>query len=122
MPALPDPSDFPQHFDFDEWCRLAERNPRAYFRRRERMVAVFIASHPGHEPALRRLQDRIDGLRATAGSPQAALRGIMQLLEDHVVALKGHMLQLQNELQEMSAVRQEVLSDAPKCPPGRPPN
>ena len=119
MPALPDPSDFPLHFDFDEWRRLAERNPRAYFRKRERVVAQFISRHPGHEAGLRMLQDRIDTLRATAGSPQLALRGIMQLLGDHVAALKGHMLRLQHELSDLSSAPQETTPDAPVGPPGQ---
>ena len=122
MPALPDPSDFPLRFDFDEWRRLAERNPRAYFRKRERVVAQFISAHPGQEPGLRLLQDRIDALRATAGSPQVALRGIMQLMGDHVTALKAHLIRLQQELSEFSFSHQEVVSDSPVEPPSKPPN
>ena len=122
MPRLPDPSELPQRFDFDEWRGLAERNPRAYFRRRERTLAMFIASHPGHENSLRHLQDRIDALRASAGSPQVALRGIMQLLEDHVSALKGHMLLLQHELKGLSCSRQEDVSRPPTLPPSHPPS
>ncbi|GAB4177169.1 MAG: hypothetical protein OHK0026_17580 [Rhodocyclaceae bacterium] len=81
------PPDEPPPFDFESWTALARRDPQAFFRARERAIADFIDAHPGSRERLLALQARIDELRAVAGTPDAALRGILGLASEHLRAL-----------------------------------
>lgn len=76
--------------DFDTLRLLAEANPAAFFALRERLIESFIASAPEKATELRALQARIDGLRASAGTPMNALAGLMSMLSDHLEALHVH--------------------------------
>lgn len=97
------PGESPE-FDFDEWLLLAQKNPAAYFQRREKVISEFISAHPEHAARLQETQDRVDAMRAIAGSPDQALRGIMQMLEDQVDALGNQMHQLRDELENLQAM------------------
>lgn len=90
-------------FDFDAWRDLAQRDPQAFFRARESTIEAFISSHPEAAEELRALQARIDGLRAIAGSPTQALKGIASLLGDHLGALAGNLKQLRDEADRLRA-------------------
>lgn len=85
------------HFDFDAWCELARTDPPAFFQARERAIAEFIDAHPHVRDKLLALQAQIDSLRASAGTPANALRGIIGMLDDHLHALSGHLGQLREE-------------------------
>ncbi len=96
--------DFDFEFDFDRWHALARDDPKRYFSERERVIADFIASQPSEaQDGLRELQETIDGLRASAGSPMTASRQLAQLLEDHLDALTGQLRQLQEETDALHA-------------------
>lgn len=99
--ALP-PGSSPD-FDFDEWMLLARQDPAAYFRRREQVIQNFINAHPAQSANLRAMQARIDAARAIAGTPDKALRTIMQMLEDRVGALGDQMQLLHGELTKLQA-------------------
>lgn len=86
-------------FDFDAWCELARSDPAAYFRERDRAIAEFIEAQPPHQrERLRALQDQIDGLRITSGTPARALAGIFGLMGDHLQALAGQVGELKQEV------------------------
>ena len=94
----------PQHdFDFDVLRELAQSDPPAYFRERERLIAEFIEAHPNSREQLIELQARIDGLRAVAGTPEIALRGLFSLLEDHLQALADRVSALRKEADRLAA-------------------
>lgn len=84
-------------FDFDYWKNLAESDPAAFFRARDRYLHLFIAAHPEHQASLIALQARIDTTRAMAGSPMQACRGILSLLEDHLLLLGETLAELRSE-------------------------
>ena len=78
-------------FDFDAWRDLAERDPAAYFRERERAISGFISERPESEHHLRDLQCRIDQVRAVSGSPAAAARELTRMLGERLEALAGNL-------------------------------
>lgn len=84
-------------FDFDAWCALAQRDPAAYFRERERVIKAFIDENPRVRDQLLELQAQIDGLRATAGTPDRALAGIAGMMGDHISAMAGQFAELRKE-------------------------
>ncbi|MBL8380674.1 MAG: DUF3135 domain-containing protein [Burkholderiales bacterium] len=96
--------------DFDSLCALARSDPRAFFERRNQLIEDFIRANPTHETLLRQTQAQIDAMRASAGGPLQALRGLSGMMGDHLEALGGHLAQLRSELK---AVAQAV-------PPARP--
>lgn len=76
-------------FDFERWAELARRDPRAYYRARERAIRTFIDAHPAVQAErLLELQARIDGLRALAGNPGQATRELTDQLQEHLEALE----------------------------------
>lgn len=91
-PQVPQPD-----FDFEAWRELAEHDPPAFFRERERVIAAFIDENPEVRDRLLAFQAQIDGLRATAGTPDRALAGLMGLMADHLAALAGQMAELRKE-------------------------
>jgi hypothetical protein len=91
-------------FDFDAWCDLAQRDPAAYFRERERVIAAFIDDNPEQRERLLAMQAQIDGLRATAGTPDRALAGIVGLMGDHLAALAGQFAELRKETDRLRAL------------------
>lgn len=96
-------TDSERKFDFDAWTDLARRDPQAYFRQRERAILDFIERHVDSRETLFELQAHIDAMRAVAGSPQQALRGIVGMLEDRLEALA---LRLEALREETEALRE----------------
>ncbi len=81
-------------FDFEGWSQLAQRDAAGFFRARRTAIESFIASAPEHvAEGLRRLQNNIDNVRASAGSPLRATWQISGMMQDHVDLL-GHQLDL----------------------------
>ena len=85
-------------FSFDAWRELAERDLQAFFRQRKRIIDDFITRSGEHAPALRALQESIDALRVTAGTPIKAVRGIAALMEGHLQAVSTQFRVLNEEL------------------------
>ncbi|MFN0159893.1 MAG: DUF3135 domain-containing protein [Burkholderiales bacterium] len=88
-----------EDFDYDSLCVLARTDPRAFFERRKQLIKDFIRANPSHETLLRETQTQIDAIRASAGGPLKALRGLSGMMGDHLEALGGHLTQLRSELQ-----------------------
>jgi hypothetical protein len=88
-------------FDFDDWKLLAETDPPAFFRARERFLRQFIAGFPQQAASLGALQARIDASRAMAGTPLAACRDILAQLEDHLQVLGDALAELRHESQRL---------------------
>jgi hypothetical protein len=92
MPRMPR-----DQFDFDEWARLAARDPEAFEARRAACVERLIANAPRErQERLRRLQWRIDRTRECAPNPVAACMRISKMMWESVLgdggllnALKG---------------------------------
>lgn len=94
-------------FEFDDWRFLAENDPAAFFRARERTLRQFITQHPDQRDALGALQMRIDTARAMSGTPQQACRDLFGLLEEHLLLLSERLADLRREattLQRMLGV------------------
>lgn len=91
-------------FDFEGWSQLAQRDAAGFFRARRTAIETFIASAPKHvAEGLRRLQNNIDNVRASAGSPLRATWQISGMMHDHVDLL-GHQLGLlRQETERLSA-------------------
>ena len=91
--------------DFDHWCDMARTEPEQYFRERERVIGGFIDGHPpAQAERLRELQLRIDGARASAGSPMRAVRVMMTMMEDNLEAMHARLLCLQQETEHVAAI------------------
>jgi len=96
-------------FDFEFWNNLARTDPQAFFRERERVIRQFIDdAHPEARDRLIDLQAQIDGMRAMAGTPQAALRGIFGLLDDCLGALGGQLAELRREADHLRALMPRI--------------
>ncbi|HCX34770.1 MAG TPA: hypothetical protein DHV08_15290 [Rhodocyclaceae bacterium] len=107
-------------FDFDHWSELARRDPQAFFRCRERAIAAYIDAHPGSRERLAALQARIDELRAVAGTPAQALRGIFALLDEQLRALAREARELAREnahLRTAAAARASGAAGAGRAAP-----
>lgn len=85
------PAHGPGNFDFEGWRQLAADDPAAYFDARRWVLDAFIAAAPDRSVELRHLQNRIDAMRASAGSPLKAAWQITGMMQDHVELL-GHQL------------------------------
>lgn len=82
--------DVSERFDFDDWSRLARRDPQGFENRRARVIEAFIASAPLQRQArLRGLQWQIDQVRASAGTPLAACLRISGMMWDSVTGDDG---------------------------------
>lgn len=91
-------SRFDFEFDFDHWRDLAERDPAAFFAARKALLERFIDEAPLRlTQDLRSLQASVDLYRAEAGTPNAAVGRLMEMLGDHLGALSGHMQQLREQ-------------------------
>jgi len=101
-------SDPEYTFDFDAWKDLAQRDPRAFFRRRERTIMEFIAAHPEHQEDLLRLQLRIDNVRAVSGTPDQAVRHIFGMLDTNLQALTASLQALRQEAGRLSSAIQKT--------------
>ncbi len=90
-----DPAHVPAHgpgnFDFEGWRKLAADDPAAYFDARRWAIDAFIAAAPVRSDELRQLQNQLDAMRASAGSPLKAVWQITGMMQDHVELL-GHQL------------------------------
>ena len=90
------------NFDFDHWSQLARQDPAAFFAERELMINAFISSAPPeHQEMLREMQRMIDGTRAEAGTPMKAVRQMMGMMADRLDAMRGQLLQLREESDEL---------------------
>jgi hypothetical protein len=81
-------------YDIEFWTDLARRDPEGFFRERERAIGEFISAHPDVREQLIALQTQVDTLRAMAGTPIAALRGIFGLMDVHLIDLGEQMVEL----------------------------
>lgn len=84
-------------FNFDDWRFLAESDPAAFFRAREKTLRQFISQHPDQRDTLGALQMRIDTARAMSGTPQQACRDLFGLLEEHLLLLSESLSELRRE-------------------------
>jgi hypothetical protein len=76
-------------FDFDSWCKLAQRNPAAFFRARSRAIDDLIASYPPvQSQRLIAFQKRIDCIRARSGTPMNALGCMAVMIRDRLQRLE----------------------------------
>lgn len=92
-------------FDFEAWRRLAEQDPQAFFRERERTLSAFIrTAHPRTVATLTQLQAQIDVVRTTSGTPTLALRGIAIMMTDTLNRLADHARELNDEVVRLTNV------------------
>lgn len=90
-------------FDFEAWRRLAERDPQAFFKERERTISAFIsAANPRSTASLTQLQAQIDTVRTTSGTPTLALRGLAIMMTDTLNRLAVHARELNDEVVRLS--------------------
>ena len=88
--------------DFDALRILAERDPKAYFAERARIIEAFFETVPiERQGQLRQFQADLDAVRAAAGTPAKAVDNLMGMLSEHLEALLGHTSQLAHEARDM---------------------
>ena len=69
------------HIDFEEWSKLAKRDPETFESLRTRMLDACIAqASKGRQQRLRCLQWRINQVRKTASNPMAACISISDMM------------------------------------------
>ena len=69
------------HIDFEEWSKLAKRDPETFESLRTRMLESCIAqASKGRQERLRCLQWRINQVRNTASNPMAACISISDMM------------------------------------------
>lgn len=90
-------------FDFDSWRDLAERDPNAFFRERDRLLQNFIAERPENASDLRSLQSHIDQVRALTGNPDAATRELTRMLAERLEVLTEHLSELNAQTKHLQA-------------------
>lgn len=95
-------------FDFDFWADLAKRDPEGFFRMRDAAIRALIASRPEHAARGMQLQASIDAMRATAGSPNAALRGIFGMLGEYLAALGNSLEAVAGEARKLEQLRTQL--------------
>ena len=88
----------PDPFDFDYWRDLAARDPSAFFKARAQAIEAYISEHREAEAGLRRLQNRIDTMRAVAGTPAQALAGFAAMIAESAATLGRELERLKHEL------------------------
>ncbi|HHZ87979.1 MAG TPA: DUF3135 domain-containing protein [Chromatiaceae bacterium] len=77
-------------FDFDEWAKLAESDPKAFEKRREVLISATIDQAPeARRQRLRGLQWRVDQVRRRASTPLGACVQISEMLWDSVTGPDG---------------------------------
>lgn len=75
---------------FDDWHRLAAKDPEAFERMRRRAIDQHIARAPAHrQERLRRLQWRVDATRRRARTPMGACLSLSALMWDSLVGRHG---------------------------------
>lgn len=79
----------PDHFDFDDWARLASDDPQAFEQRRLRAIESVIAEAPHMEQRLRALQWRIDMERARHPNPLSSCIHVYRMMWDSVYGERG---------------------------------
>ncbi|MBI4984072.1 MAG: DUF3135 domain-containing protein [Rhodocyclales bacterium] len=89
-------------FDFDYWQELAQNDPAVYFQMREATISGFIETCPDRmRPCLRQMQDRIDVLRACAGSPICATCQMMALIDDCLTDISKRFGEIREKVEAM---------------------
>ncbi|QKT03432.1 DUF3135 domain-containing protein [Ectothiorhodospiraceae bacterium 2226] len=79
-----------QMADFDEWARLAQRDPAAFECRRAEVLEAHIRRAPPHRQLrLRRLQWRVDATRRRTRNPLVACSRLYALMWDAVAGAGG---------------------------------
>lgn len=96
-PLHPDPNTA---FDFDTWAALAREDAAAFERRREELLAQFIAQAPEHvQERLRRLQWRIDAERRRYKHPLKSCMALHAMMWESLYG-RGGLLEALNSLRE----------------------
>lgn len=76
-------------FDFDYWSALAARNPVHFYAARRELLACFIEGHtPSEARRLWEFQSEIDHACALCGTPLRAVRDLMEMMDDRLLALR----------------------------------
>jgi hypothetical protein len=74
-------------FNFDEWSRLAEHDPDAFEKRREKLMQDFIAScREESRQSMEKLMFRVNAERRRASNPMAATLKLLAMAEDKLFA------------------------------------
>ena len=77
-------------FTFDEWVRLASKDPEAFEKERERTIRQVIAGAPSnYRTRLLRLQWRVDMERKRHPNPMSACVNISRMMLDSVYGEHG---------------------------------
>ena len=86
------------HFDLDEWQRLAREDPREFERRRQAAIrAVIEQAPPEHQARLLRLQSCIDLERRRAKTPLGATVRLQSMMWERFTALRAALRTLTRE-------------------------
>ena len=92
-------------FDFDSWCRLAQRNPKAFFLARSRAINDLIASYPPAQSRhLAAFQQRIDCIRARSGTPMNAVGCMAVMIRDRLQRLEQQNAALEALTRRLAAI------------------
>lgn len=84
---------------FDDWHRLATKDPEAFEYMRRRVIEQHIARAPAHrQERLRRLQWRVDATRRRAKTPLGACLSLTALMWDSVVGQHGLLAAMRGNL------------------------
>lgn len=85
-------------FDFNEWAKLAKKDPDAFEIKRQQMIqGVIDKSSPKIKRRMQGLQWQIDQVRATSANPMASCLKISQMMWDTTIGENGlvdHLQQL----------------------------
>ena len=82
-------------FDFDAWAELARTDPEAFESKRTNIIEATIRAAPRrNHQQLRRLQWKLDSIRATAPNPMAACIRMQELMWDSVLGEDGLVVRL----------------------------
>jgi len=89
-------------FSFDDWVRLASKDPEAFEKERERTIRRVIAGAPAnYRTRLLRLQWRVDMERKRHPSPMSACVNISRMMLDSVYGEHGLANALSGQAQSM---------------------
>lgn len=95
---------------FEEWAELAQNDPKKFFAERARVIDNYINKQPSDlQRVLRDLQNRIDATRATAGTPNQAVRELSRMMEDYLLALSERLMSLRRETSALQDTLQQGL-------------
>ncbi len=85
-----------EHFDFEDWARLAQSDPAAFEAKRQDMIDKLIEGAPEElRQRLRSFQWRIDMERERSANPLQACIRISNMMWDLIYADRGFLWSLQ---------------------------